>query len=102
MLSKENRQILRCRSCCWGFSGCHTQLLPSFFVSDVEINVKSLLIKHPEKSRMVNKAERLAESHSLLHPDKQNAFYCGLIGSKSMVLRVIPGNEGEWQEMSQP
>lgn len=80
----------------------HTQLLPRILASDVEINVKSLLIKHPEKGRRVNKAERLAESHSLLHPDKQNAFYCGLIESKSVALRVIPGNEGEWQEMSQP
>lgn len=94
-MGKENRHILRCRSCCWSFSESHTQPLPSIFVSDVEINVKSLLIKHPEKGRRVNKAERLAESHSLLHPDKQNEFYCGLIGSKSVVLRVIHGDEGE-------
>lgn len=91
---KENSRILRCGSCCWSFLEIHTQPLPSFFVSEVEINTKSLLIKYPKKGRRVNKAERLAESHGQLHPDKQNMFYCRQMGRKSTLPGVTPGHKG--------
>lgn len=101
-MGKENRCILRCRSCFWSSLETHTQPLPSFFISDVEINTKSLLIKYPKKGGRVNKAERLAESHGQLHPDKQNVFYCGQMERKSALLGAIPGDEGEQQETWRP
>lgn len=92
------RGILRYGSWCWSFLEIHTQPLPSVFVSDVEINMKSLLIKYPKKGMRVNKAERLAESRCQLHPNKQNVLYCWEMRRKSMILRVIPGDKGTWQE----
>jgi len=58
----ERKQIHpQMQSCCWSFLESHTEPLPSVFVSDREINTKSLLMKYLQKGRRVNIAERLAE-----------------------------------------